>query len=165
MLHGMVTCGKWVKCRSCLWNGTGGNMAKAPSTLREYKAKRRNGKPYQNTYTLHKVDASLVSANFTAVNTFLTKKIRGVIFYEPSTLVCQFLFFDHFIETSTTKGVFLWYRSQRALQLICKFGMTLTWIQRAEKSSCHSRDFPVVVRNELIEEFSLQLGGHVNQQD
>ena len=44
------------------------------------------------------------------VNTFLTKYIQ--LNYIPSGLGCQFLSVAQFVEKSTAKSVFLWYRSQ-----------------------------------------------------
>ena len=70
---------------------------------------------------------------FTTLTTFLTKSIRLVTFYESSALACQFLIVAQLIETSTTKTVFLWYRSQRDLHLFCKFGMTCTLTKNVEK--------------------------------
>ena len=62
------------------------------------------------------------------VNSFLRKQIQ--LSYLPyklsSTLVCQLLLVGQFIETSTTKRVFLWYRSQRDVNLFCKIRMTFT---------------------------------------
>ena len=53
------------------------------------------------------------------------------------------------IETSTSKSVFLWYRSQRDGHLFCKFKMTFTCTNDVDKSYYHNRDFPVIVINEL----------------
>ena len=61
----------------------------------------------------------------------------------------QFSLVALFIETSTTKRVFLWSRSHRDLQFFCKFGMTFTWTKNVQKSSYHDRHFPVIVENEL----------------
>ena len=71
-------------------------------------------------------------------------------FHVSCALVCQFLLAAQFIETSVTKSVFLWYRSQRDLHLFCKFRLTFTWTNNDEKSSYHDREFPVTIRNELI---------------
>ena len=57
---------------------------------------------------------------------FLRGKFSLVSFRISSTLVCKFLLAAQFIETSTTKSVFLWYRSQRDVHLFCKFRMTFT---------------------------------------
>ena len=48
-------------------------------------------------------------------------KISCYAFHVSSTLVCQFLSVAQFIETSTTKSVFLWYRSQRDVHIFCEW--------------------------------------------
>ena len=48
-------------------------------------------------------------------------ELSWVTFHVSSTLTWQCLLTVQFTETSTTKRVFLWYRSQRDVHLFCKF--------------------------------------------
>ena len=43
----------------------------------------------------------------------------------------------------------LWYRSQKDVQVFCKFGMNFTWTKNVEKSSYDDRNFSVIFRNKL----------------
>ena len=61
-------------------------------------------------------------------NTFLTRQIQ--LSYVPSTLVCQCLLVAQSTETSTTKSIFIWYRSQRDVHLFCKFRLTFKMNQK-----------------------------------
>ena len=73
-----------------------------------------------------------------AINTFLMKE-NGVP--ASKALVCQCLLAAKFIETSTTKRVFLWYRSQSDTHLVCRFRMMFIWIKHVTKSSYHNQEF------------------------
>ena len=57
-------------------------------------------------------------------------------FLISSSLVCQFLSVAQFMQT-TTKRVFLWYRSQRCAHLLCRFRMMFTCTKHVEKISYH----------------------------
>ena len=68
----------------------------------------------------------MVTAITLLIITFLTKSVQ--LRYLPCniTLVCQFLLVAQSIETSTTKSVFLWNRSESDVHLFGKFRMTFT---------------------------------------
>ena len=54
------------------------------------------------------------------------------------TVVCQTLLAALFKETSWTRRVFLWYRPQRDVHLLCEFSMTFTWTKGMYISSVSS---------------------------
>ena len=84
-----------------------------------------------------------------ATNTFLTRQIHPSYLLCGSTLVCQFLLLSKFKQTSTTKSVFLSYRSQKDVHLFCKFRMMPTWTNDMEKRSPHDWEFWVTIKNEF----------------